>query len=187
MIKLICDKCFENVLHLNSVTDRLDVKDKWGTLVTTFTKNTYDLCNSCYEQFKRLDLDIVDFMKKPKEELDLLDGTFKIGDVVITSIGEMGHITDICDCEKCKKRGFYEPTVELTTGTGDIYITNTDKQNGFSRFYSIGTHVYGNIDEERLHNTIANTNEQLVQLIKYSRELEKQAKVLKELKNGKEE
>ena len=121
-------------------------------------------------------------MEKSFGELNLLDNTFKVGDKVITDDGRVGTIESICDCERCKKRGFYEPTVELETGCDRIWITDTDKKNGFMSFYSIGNHVYGNIDEECLHRQIASSNEIIVEHIKRSKELDKQLEVLKKCK-----
>jgi hypothetical protein len=186
MIKLICDKCAEEVAYLNSVPEFTNVRDVHGVLITIFDKCIHELCNSCYKLYERLDLPIAEFMEKSKEELDLLDSTFKVGDKVITSTGEVGVITDICTCDKCEKRGFYEPIVELETGPWDIYITDTDKQNGFSRFYSIGDHVYGNIDEESLKETTDSTKTYLQDFIQRYKELKKQAKVLSDLKKNKE-
>ena len=37
------------------------------------------------------------------------NGLFNIGDEVITYDGRKGKIVDICHCEGCKRRGFYEP------------------------------------------------------------------------------
>lgn len=34
---------------------------------------------------------------------------FKVGDKVVTVYGETGVIVDICTCDNCKERGFYEP------------------------------------------------------------------------------
>ena len=86
---------------------------------------------------------------------------FKVGDEVITSIGEVGVITDICDCEYCQERGFCEPQVETTLGVWDIYITNRDKENNFSRFYKIGDYRFGNIDKSILTNTLQSWNDRL--------------------------
>ena len=45
---------------------------------------------------------------------------------------ELGQIKDFCTCEKCEKRGFYEPII-----TNHIYITDYDKSRSFHgyKFY----------------------------------------------------
>lgn len=75
---------------------------------------------------------------------------FKVGDEVITSIGETGVITGICKCDMCKRRGFYEPIVKCEDEDDYITITDTDFRNGFRSFYKIGDYVFGNIDFDTL-------------------------------------
>lgn len=86
-------------------------------------------------------------MKIIKVNSILKEYDFKVGDEVITSIGEKGIICDICKCEACQRRGFYEPKVKFN-GTGGIYITNYDRDCGFKSFYKIGDYIFGNIDAE---------------------------------------
>ena len=76
----------------------------------------------------------------------------------------MGKIIDICTCDKCRKRGFYEPTVEVEIGNNSIYITDNDKRNNFNSFYKIGDKVFGNIDEEDLLYDIKSTKEEVRKL-----------------------
>ena len=135
MIKLICDKCAEEVQELHTEFDTEEIRDVRGVLLRLLDRGKYELCNKCYEQYKRLDLSISEYMEKPFDELNLLDSTFKVGDIVITDDGRVGFIKSICDCERCKARGFYEPTVSLLTGHNEIWITDTDKNNGFISFY----------------------------------------------------
>ena len=47
---------------------------------------------------------------------------FNIGDFIEDIDGNVGYIDFICDCEECKKRGFYEPRIHYTSGETD-YIT----------------------------------------------------------------
>ena len=57
----------------------------------------------------------------------------KVGMWVITNDRmKVGQIKDFCTCEKCEKRGFYEPIT-----TNHIYITDYDKAQGFHgyKFY----------------------------------------------------
>ena len=112
MIKCFCDKCAEEVVEPNMVVEAVDAKDVRGVIIATWNKYAYALCNKCYGRFKRSSLDISEFMKLPIEDLQIYDCMFEVGDEVITSNGKVGIITDICTCEKCKERGFYEPTVE---------------------------------------------------------------------------
>ena len=68
--------------------------------------------------------------------------TFKVGDRVITIYGDDGIITDICFCERCEERGFYEPEVKYNDGNTD-YITNFSYKENFSSFYKIGKYTFG--------------------------------------------
>ena len=107
---------------------------------------------------------------------------FKVGDQVITDDGCVGVIESICDCPSCKIRGFYEPTVKTEIGLYGIYITDTDKNNGFKSFYKIGDRVFGNIDEQeerRLEEDIYTRKSEIIRL-------EAQLNVLKTLKEEKE-
>lgn len=70
---------------------------------------------------------------------------FKVGDKVITTYGEVGHIVDICKCESCVERGFFEPVwVEETTGE-KRYITNWEAENGFNEYYQIGEYTFNKL------------------------------------------
>ena len=83
---------------------------------------------------------------------------FQIGDKVITSKGEVGIITEICTCDKCQEREFFEPTIKTAIGE-DIYCTDTDKEENFSEFYQIGDQVYGNLDKDDLLDDIERAEE----------------------------
>ena len=107
---------------------------------------------------------------------------FKVGDEVLTSTGQVGRITDICTCDKCKERGFYEPKVEVEIGSGVIYITDNDKRVNFRSFYKIGDQVFGNIDEEDLLYDIESTKEQVKKLQLKLIEFEAQLDVVKKIK-----
>lgn len=109
---------------------------------------------------------------------------FKVGDKVITSLGEVGVITSICDCDRCKKRGFLEPQVKTELGTSSIWITDTDKENGFRKFYQIGDHLFGHIDEESVLTAIKNTKERIAEEVEYLSNLEKQLTFIKAIKIG---
>ena len=47
---------------------------------------------------------------------------FHVGDYVEDIDGNVGYIDFICDCDKCKERGFDEPRIRYTSGETD-YIT----------------------------------------------------------------
>lgn len=181
MIKLICDKCAEEVSSLHTEFDTEEARDVHGAIITSFTKAKYELCSKCYEQYKRLGLSISEYMEKSLDELNLLDSTFKVGDEVITADGRVGVIESICDCEHCKKRGFYEPEVKLITGYNTIWITDTDKNDGFKRFYRIGDKFFGNIDDDAFYSLRDRINECKKEII----DSEAQLKVLKQLQEDK--
>lgn len=74
-----------------------------------------------------------------------INSFFKVGDKVITYTGLKGVITEICDCERCRERGFLEATVKYENGD-EGYITHYDFIKGFNLFYSIGNNIYGNLE-----------------------------------------
>ncbi len=67
----------------------------------------------------------------------ILDGNLREGDYVETADGRVGYIKSICRCEKCRERGFYEPTVHFTDGEEDS-ITKYEAENGFKGYKQIG-------------------------------------------------
>lgn len=89
-----------------------------------------------------------------------MEYNFNVGDEVITADGCVGVITSICDCEDCLARGFAEPQVEAEIGEF-IWINNIDKEEGFSHFYKIGDYVFGNINETKLFNRLAELSAEL--------------------------
>ena len=109
-------------------------------------------------------------------EYEELTCGFKVGDEVITDDGRVGIITDICDCERCKKRGFYEPRVEMKLGS-QVYITDTDKKNGFISYYKIGDKIFGNIDDQYLYSHLKEYTEAI-------KEIEAQLDVIKGLREN---
>ena len=75
---------------------------------------------------------------------------------------ELGQIKDFCTCEKCEKRGFYEPIIDSNS---HMYITDYDKSQGFHgyKFYDnlIGLVKEGDyVNGERI-NFITNKRELL--------------------------
>lgn len=70
------------------------------------------------------------------------DYNFKVGDKVITVYGEVGQIVDICQCENCEKRGFYEP-IWMEDGFDERhYITSYMADVNFDEFRQIGKYRF---------------------------------------------
>ena len=105
---------------------------------------------------------------------------FNIGDEVITSDGRKGKIVDICHCEGCERRGFYEPKVLYDEYDEVEYITNVDKERNFCDFYKIGNTVFGNSDISKIDFDISEYN-RLVAVWKKRRK-----NLLEAMNNGKE-
>lgn len=145
MIKVFCDKCGKEITNnVNTVIEETEAKNCCDNTVMKFASASYQYCDECIEN-------------------DLTCG-FKVGDEVITSTGEVGRIIDICTCDRCKERGFCEPTVEVKIGNDAIYITDNDKRNNFSSFYTIGDKVFGNIDEDAVKDSIKSIKDQVYKL-----------------------
>ena len=145
MIKVFCDKCGKEITNnVNTVIEEAEAKNCCDNIVMKFASTLCQYCDECIEN-------------------DLTCG-FKVGDEVITSTGEVGRIIDICTCDKCRKRGFYEPKVEVEIGNNSIYITDNDKRNNFNSFYKIGDKVFGNIDEDAVKDSIKSVKDQVYKL-----------------------
>lgn len=86
------------------------------------------------------------------------NGLFNIGDEVITYDGRKGKIVDICYCEECERRGFYEPKVLYDEYDDVEYITNVDRDYNFDDFYKIGNTVFGNADISKIDFEISEHN-----------------------------
>ena len=146
MIKVYCNKCGKEITgNVHKVIENVKATDAFGAVLITFPQEVH-YCDEC--QYKELTCG------------------FKVGDQVITDDGRVGIIESICDCESCKKRGFYEPSVKMTIGNDQIWITDTDKSNGFISFYKIGNQVFGNVDEEatkRIRERMADLRRELVE------------------------
>lgn len=112
-----------------------------------------------------------DFLQMTDKDIELFRYTFRVGDNVITSDGQTGIITDICDCDRCKERGFYEPTVDF--GDYTDYIMISDKNNGFKSYYQIGDRVFGNLNEESVNKEIKECQKKLIQLYEQRHRVEK--------------
>lgn len=147
MIKVYCDKCGKEITSGGKVViETTDVVDCLGSIITKINSGVSHICDDC--------------------QYNELTCGFKVGDKVITDDGRVGVIESICECDRCKKRGFYEPNVKMTIGNGQIWITDKDKENGFRSFYQIGDRVFGNIDDgaaERTKERIAELRHELAE------------------------
>lgn len=119
-------------------------------------------CDRCGKEITENLSEMTDsFCLCDKCEEDELTCGFHIGDEVITSTGAVGKIIDICTCDMCADRGFYEPQVDVEIGVDDIWITSHDKNKGFRSFYKIGNHVFGNIDKDCVLRNIEDTTKEI--------------------------
>lgn len=161
MIKYFCDRCGKEIKgNVNETTETTDAFSYVsGKVVATWQSITH-ICDEC-------------------EYKDLTCG-FKVGDKVITADGRTGTITDICTCDRCKERGFCEPKVQMNIGVCQIWITDTDKENGFRNFYQIGDRVFGNIDKEASKDI----RERIVELKHELVEYEVQLNMMKKLEKN---
>ena len=91
-------------------------------------------------------------MNNELEEIEKKNNTtdiqFHEGDFVESSDGKIGYISSICHCDKCKKRGFFEPTITYSDGTTD-YISNYSVKTVSSDYKQIGTQKFSTEDELR--------------------------------------
>lgn len=91
----------------------------------------------------------------------ITDIQFHEGDYVENRDGRIGYISDICHCDECKKRGFFEPTITYSDGTID-YISNYSVKTVSSDYKQIGTQRFST--EDVLRNRITafeNENKEL--------------------------
>lgn len=156
MIKVYCDECGKEITgNINKIIREVQFLDDLNRVIQVLPEEIL-ICDEC--------------------QYNELTYGFKIGDEVITNDGRVGEIIDICTCDACKKRGFYEPEIQYNNGETD-YIMISAKNNGFKNFYKIGDRVFGNLDEERLVLRIVARKEEM-------EELEAQLAVVQKLKNN---
>ena len=103
--------------------------------------------------------------------MNIKDYNFKIGDKVITVEGE---IVDICYCEECAKRDFFEPMWKRPEDEYNIYIDKYQAEMGFIGFYQIGNYHFNEFDKDEVLRNIAYHEEELAKL-------KKQLKVIEEI------
>ena len=166
MIKYFCDRC-GNESKIR-ITLPLYIHDGKGNVIEQVGEK--DICEDCAKMLAEID-DVLtkkhyrqDFLLMSDEDIELLRYTFKIGDKVITADGRTGTITDICNCDRCKERGFYEPTV--TFSDYREYISISDKNDDFKSYYSIGDRVFGNLNEESVVKELEEIGERYNKLVK---------------------
>ena len=93
--------------------------------------------------------------------MNISDYKFNVGDEVITTEGERGKITYICECNRCKSRGFCELIWVKDGDTEEHYITNYQAETGFMRFYRIGSYRFNEFHEELLLKEIQDYEEEI--------------------------
>ena len=76
-------------------------------------------------------------------ENNITDIKFHIGDFVEDRDGKIGYILDICHCDKCKERGFFEPTIQYTDDSTD-YISNYSVKRISKDYKQIGVQKFDN-------------------------------------------
>ena len=175
MIKYFCDRCGKEVKDDGLQLDA-GLFNGHNQMVMRYGDPKH-LCKECAEKFDAIKDKLEreeDIFNMTEEEIRLLRCTFKVGDEVITDDGCVGVIESICTCDKCKARGFYEPRVKMKIGS-QIYITDTDKSDGFRSYYKIGDRVFGNINDQYLLDHLKTYKEAI-------KEIEAQLNVIRELK-----
>lgn len=154
-VRYFCDRC-EKEFKSNGLVIETYARDALGMVMAYMGKAL--LCEACTKKFDmvkdRLKYE-EDFFTMTDEDISLMEYDFKVGDEVITSTGQFGVITEICNCDLCRDRGFYELKVEVTLGgLGTIHITDNDKRVNFRSFYQIGKYKFGNIDKDCVEHDI---------------------------------
>lgn len=161
MIKYFCDRCGKETTYANGYTIPPRMKNDNGIM----DHGGFFICNECYHKWNEVKdrVSDLDFTKMSDEELQPYRCDFKVGDKVIDKYGRVGKIVDICTCERCKERGFFEPTVQFNDGRTD-YIMRYDWESGFKSYYQIGGHIFGNLDEGSVSREIDDLTQRLLNL-----------------------
>lgn len=99
---------------------------------------------------------------------------FHVGDYVEDVDGRVGYISKICTCEKCKERGWYEPSISYIDGTED-YVSNYDASSIPNFYKRIGAYDFTkeekkNIslieeDDKSIFASAIKPNNQLAQMV----------------------
>ena len=167
MIKYFCDRCGKECKAESKIIPKYVARGgKCNTVLMVFGNGM--LCEECAKKFEQVKDQFKheeDIFNMTDEDIELLRYTFKVGDKVIESDGLTGTVKEVCTCSECKRRGFYELTVEMEDGSID-YVMATDKKRGFDSYYSIGDRVFGNLKEEYVSKEIDKCEKQMWQLYK---------------------
>ena len=84
------------------------------------------------------------------------DYEFSVGDKVVTIYGVVGHVVDICRCDRCLERGFRELTWRSDADHDVGWITIYDAERGFDDFYQIGKYRFDHeFDREYVRSMIS--------------------------------
>ena len=74
---------------------------------------------------------------------------FHVGDYVEDVTGRIGYINSICQCKRCKERGFYEPHVMYNNGDCD-YITAHECEKGLPSYKRIGQYEFTKQNDDKI-------------------------------------
>ena len=153
MIKYFCDRCGKEIASTKTIA------------LGKITLGGLELCKDCYHKCNEVKdrVSDADFIKMSDKELQPYRCDFKVGDKVIDKYVRAGKIIDICTCERCRERGFFEPTVQYDDGSTD-YIMRYDWETGFKSYYQIGNYIFGNLDEESVRKEIDECKRRTLQL-----------------------
>ena len=109
------------------------------------------------------------------------DYEIAVGDKVVTIYGVVGHIVDICKCERCLERGFCEPTWRSDADHDVGWITIHDAERGFDDFYQIGKYRFNHtFEKSRIYSMIIEKEVEL-------RRLKRQLQVMEDLERENKE
>ena len=90
-------------------------------------------------------MDMINELEEIENKNNITDIQFHEGDFVENSNGKIGYISSICHCDKCKERGFFEPTITYSDGTTD-YINNYSIKSVPFDYKQIGTQKFSTED-----------------------------------------
>lgn len=71
---------------------------------------------------------------------------FKVGEEVIDTYGRKGTIIEVCHCEQCEARGFYEPIIEWEYCLTPDMPSNLAEAKGFPSIHSIGNRIFNDYE-----------------------------------------
>ena len=113
--------------------------------------------------------------------MDVKDYKFKVGDPVVTVYGETGKIDYICECTRCKERGFNEPQWAYDDDPDSHkYITHYDAKNNFPGYHKIGDYRFHPFNKATVLRDIDTLEKQLADYKKCLKVIEE----LEEKENG---